>query len=263
MTDRADEMASFREQPRSRDGEALRGAVAEVGSGSGSLADQAYARIKAAIVSCELAPGQRITERLLAARLGLGLSPIRSALVRLDNEGLVRTRPRSGYRVTPLTIEDVDSLFDAWSVVGSAILARAAARWTPRDRAQMRKMVREVRSQQRQAGTDMPDAAVVMARAIWRGYCQLAGNPRLTRMFERLDADLQRVFVIGAWEDPQEAERFVGTSGERELQLDDPAAAVEGFRTYISSVHRQVIETLQRSTSVRSHEIVLNQTAEI
>jgi DNA-binding GntR family transcriptional regulator len=85
-------------------------------------------------VSCRLAPGERITERVLAERFGFGLSPIRKALLRLDSEGLVSTRPRSGYRVAPLTVEDVDNIFDAWSVLGSAIIRRAAERCTEEDR---------------------------------------------------------------------------------------------------------------------------------
>jgi DNA-binding GntR family transcriptional regulator len=234
-------------------------AVTDAPSGSESLADQAYAQIKAAIVSCRLAPGERITERVLAERFGFGLSPIRKALLRLDSEGLVSTRPRSGYRVAPLTVEDVDNLFDAWTVLGSAIIRRAAERCTQQDRDELAQTVRAMRRQQSRAHTNTPDAAAEIGRTIWQAYCRFAGNARLTEMWQSLDADLQRVFVIGGWEDPDGAARF------REVLADDPLqrvtdvdAWVEEFLMYTGRVHQHVPDTLQRSESLRSHEIVLD-----
>jgi DNA-binding GntR family transcriptional regulator len=235
-------------------------AVTDSRNGAESLADQAYATIKASIVSCQLAPGERITERVLAKQLGFGLSPIRKALLRLDNEGLVLTRPRSGYRVAPLTMDDVDSLFDAWTVLGAAILTRAAVRCTAHDREEMANTIRTLRRKHRRARTSALDAAVEIARSIWQAYCRIAGNPRLTEMWERLDADLQRVFVIGAWGDRQGAERFLADSAEDALRLEDPVTAVEGFLRYVDRVHQHVVVTLQQSASLRSHEIVLGDT---
>jgi DNA-binding GntR family transcriptional regulator len=232
--------------------------VTEVRTSSESLADQAYARIKESIVSCRLAPGERITERVLAERFGFGLSPIRKALLRLDIEGLVSTRPRSGYRVAPLTVEDVDHLFDAWTVLGEAIIRRAAERCTQQDRDEIAQTVRELRRKQRRTRTNAPDAAAEIGRTIWQASCRFAGNARLTEMWESLDADLQRVFVIGGWEDPEGAEHFLEVLTDDPLRVRDVAAWVEEFLMYTGRVHRHVLDTLQRSESLRSHEIVLD-----
>jgi DNA-binding GntR family transcriptional regulator len=235
-------------------------AVNDANAGPESLADQAYAKIKESIVSCRLAPGERITERVLAERFGFGLSSIRKALLRLDSEGLVTTRPRSGYRVAPLTVEDVDNLFDAWTVLGSAIIRRAADRCTQQDRDELARTVRALRGDQRRDGTDASDAAAEIGRMIWQAYCRFAGNARLTEMWESLDADLRRVFIIGGWQDPAGAERF------REVLADDPLqrvmdadAWVEEFLRYTERVHQHVLDTLQRSESLRSHEIVVGE----
>ena len=70
---------------------------------STTLADQAYEALRAAIVSGELPWGERITERGLAARLGVSATPVREALRRLEQERLVeRTGPRS-LRVASMT----------------------------------------------------------------------------------------------------------------------------------------------------------------
>jgi DNA-binding GntR family transcriptional regulator len=72
---------------------------------STTLADQAYEALRAAIVSGELPWGERITERGLAARLGVSATPVREALRRLEQERLVeRTGPRS-LRVANMTAD--------------------------------------------------------------------------------------------------------------------------------------------------------------
>jgi DNA-binding GntR family transcriptional regulator len=235
--------------------------VTYVDDSTGSLADQAYARIKESIVNCALAPGQKITERQLAKQLGYGLSPIRTALVRLDHDGLITTRARSGYRVVPLTVEDVDSVFDVWSVIGSAIIERAAQRCTARDRAEIGDTVRRLRAEQREGHPDALDTAGV-ARAVWRLYCRIAGNPRLTEIYERLDDDLQRMFVIGAWDAPDGAERYFATFEDDPPRLGEPSASAELFRGYVQHVHERLLERLRASASLRAHEIVLGEASD-
>lgn len=63
---------------------------------SPTLADQAYDALREAIISGELAPGEKITERGLAARLAVSPTPVREALRRLEQDQLVqRTGPRA------------------------------------------------------------------------------------------------------------------------------------------------------------------------
>ncbi len=59
---------------------------------SPSLADQAYEAIRAAITSGELPPGEKITERGLAAMLSVSPTPVREAIRRLEQEGLIERR---------------------------------------------------------------------------------------------------------------------------------------------------------------------------
>jgi DNA-binding GntR family transcriptional regulator len=102
-----------------------------------SLADEAYEALRERIVDCRLAPGSRVTERQLAADLGFGLTPVRQALARLDSEDLVRTLPRRGYQITPLTIESVNDLFQVWRILGPAIAELAGQNMPAENRAQL------------------------------------------------------------------------------------------------------------------------------
>ena len=66
------------------------------------LRDQATERIRDAIVAGELSPGAVVKDVELADRLGLSVAPVRVALARLADEGLVEAKPQSHTRVTPL-----------------------------------------------------------------------------------------------------------------------------------------------------------------
>ncbi|GAA2807522.1 GntR family transcriptional regulator [Streptomyces platensis subsp. clarensis] len=78
------------------------------------LRDRAYEALREAIVRGELAPGSVVKDAELAARLGLSRAPVREALARLGDEGLVETKPQSYTRVTRLVSRVVR---DAASVV--------------------------------------------------------------------------------------------------------------------------------------------------
>lgn len=100
--------------------------------------DQALSAIREAILGGDLAPGEAIKDVELAERLGLSRTPVREALARLADEGLVETKPHSYTRVTPL---DTAPVRDAHVVVQAmhALAARLAVpRLTPADLDAMR-----------------------------------------------------------------------------------------------------------------------------
>jgi DNA-binding GntR family transcriptional regulator len=68
--------------------------------------DQAYQMLRDAIVNGELAPGALIRDAELAERVGLSRTPVREALARLADEGLVQTKPHAWTRVAPLLLRE-------------------------------------------------------------------------------------------------------------------------------------------------------------
>lgn len=71
------------------------------------LRDRAYLMLRDAIIEGELPPGEVIRDAELAERVGLSRTPVREALGRLAEEGLVETRPHRWTRVTPLSVPAV------------------------------------------------------------------------------------------------------------------------------------------------------------
>ena len=72
-----------------------------------SLAAEAYNSVRERLVRGQLLIGQVISRRKLAVEFGMSLPPITEALKRLENEGLLETRPRAGTRVRVPTRQDV------------------------------------------------------------------------------------------------------------------------------------------------------------
>lgn len=91
-----------------------------------SLGEQAYLQLKADILSCKLAPDSIVSLGQLADDLGMGKAPVRSALERLSAEDLVAAIPYKGFRVVPISLQDVLQLYDVAAAIFPA-LARLSA----------------------------------------------------------------------------------------------------------------------------------------
>src|SRR5687768_17088376 len=74
------------------------------------LAERAYRELRQAIVRGEFPPGARLRVEALARRFAVSSSPLREALNRLSEQGLVRTLENRGFRVAPLTAQGVSDL---------------------------------------------------------------------------------------------------------------------------------------------------------
>lgn len=98
-----------------------------------SLTARAYARIRRLILDNELPAGSLMLEQELAELLEMSRTPVREALIRLENEGMVEVRPRHGMRVLPVSADDMEEIYailtalesDAASEIARAGLAPA------------------------------------------------------------------------------------------------------------------------------------------
>jgi DNA-binding GntR family transcriptional regulator len=94
---------------------------------SSSLRESAAQRLREMIWSGELAPGERINERLIAGDMAISRPPLREAIRELAGEGLIEVTPRKGARVKAFTANDVRELYIVrWTLEHAAanILAR-------------------------------------------------------------------------------------------------------------------------------------------
>ena len=95
-----------------------------------SQSSKAYEQLRRDILTCQLEPGGLIAQSQLVERYAFGLTPIREALKRLEQEGFVRSIPRFGYRITPVSTKDVEDLYDLRLILETGALRLAIARAT-------------------------------------------------------------------------------------------------------------------------------------
>jgi len=86
-----------------------------------------YAQLRREILSCALAPGSKIFEQELAERFGVSKSPVREALLRLQEQNLVDVQPRSGYRVRPISLSEAEEMYEMRYLYERACVMRAIA----------------------------------------------------------------------------------------------------------------------------------------
>jgi DNA-binding GntR family transcriptional regulator len=115
------------------------------GSQSGVLtdADKAYQIILDKIIKAEMAPGSLIQEPVLMESLGLGRTPIREALKRLQVEHFVTVSPRRGMFVTPIAIRDINHIYEVRMELEALVIRLAVQRVTPEQLVQLEDLVNQ------------------------------------------------------------------------------------------------------------------------
>ncbi|GAA3635965.1 GntR family transcriptional regulator [Lactobacillus hamsteri] len=78
-----------------------------------NLTDQAYKQILTKIIDLDYYPGQKISEKNIEKDLNIGRTPVREALLRLKEQGLINTIPKSG---TYVSLIEMDRVSDALNV---------------------------------------------------------------------------------------------------------------------------------------------------
>jgi DNA-binding GntR family transcriptional regulator len=142
-------------------------------------------RIRRAIVSGGLAPGVQLVEAQLAERLGTSRGPLREALQRLIQEGLVSEQRNRGVFVIDLQPEDVQDIYLARSAVEQAAV-RALIEQGRRDVSALRVVLRDM--ERAAAAKDWQKLADVDVR-FHETLVAATESKRLTRMFRTLVAE--------------------------------------------------------------------------
>jgi DNA-binding GntR family transcriptional regulator len=156
-----------------------------------SLADQAYRAIRDRLVKLEIRPGAPINEDQLSASLGLGRTPVREALKRLELERLVIAYPRRGTFATGVNITDLTHLFEVRQLIEPAASAIAARHATAADRVAMAALLEELES-----CSGPPDELIDLDMQVHRTIYAATDNPYLEDTLVRYDSLAARIWCL-------------------------------------------------------------------
>ncbi|MFE5707350.1 GntR family transcriptional regulator [Rhodococcus koreensis] len=141
-----------------------------------TLRDRVIAIVRQALVSGEIRPGEMYSAAALAARLGVSSSPVREALLTLVSEGLMEPVRNRGYRVVPMSEQDLDEVYQMRVLLEVPATLQAAEQANPDDIASLETLVHAADS----AAQDRDLIRFVEAdRHFHLSLLSLCGNKRL------------------------------------------------------------------------------------
>jgi DNA-binding GntR family transcriptional regulator len=154
------------------------------------LKEEAYERIKERLLNSDYPPGSFLSERQLAASLGMSKTPIKAALERLESEGFVSVSPQQGIVVRELSVREIADQYEIRAVLESYTLRTLAGRLTPEQVARVRA---NLEAQARLRGR--PDVAkgVELDAAFHTQFVEFLGNGEALRVLVQLREKMQRV----------------------------------------------------------------------
>lgn len=158
-----------------------------------SLAARAHRALLDAIVSGELAPGARLRDREIAERLGISRTPVREALLRLADDGLVESEPNASTRVAPV---DLAGAAEAFPVI-AALHALAARLGVPAlDAARLERMAAADRERTAALAAGEIERAIAADDRFHAVLLEASGNGELKRAIARLMPKIRRLDLM-------------------------------------------------------------------
>ena len=204
-----------------------------------SLASEAYSVVRQRILRGDIALGQVISRRKLAAELSMSFLPVSEALLRLEIEGLLESRPRAGTRVRIPSPEDVQGHY----VVREALEVQAAMRFTQvatlGERGELKKLA--VRVDQLSMQMDRPLYQAVHMKLHAR-IAQCARCPALLDAIEKTHALASIWFCVMRKPEP-------GDSPTRHQELADALCSGDPNRA-ADEVRRHLVVAMEHSMEV-------------
>jgi DNA-binding GntR family transcriptional regulator len=210
-----------------------------------SLVDTAYQAIRRRILDNAWPPGYQALEQALALELGMSRTPVREALIRLRNEGLVEVIPRHGMRVLPVSAADMQEIYDILTAL-EAMAAELVARKKP-SAADLVPLEKASRDMERALKRDDLDAWAEADERYHRTLIELCGNRRLAAVVYNYWDRAHRARMVTLRLRP----RPVNSTREHLAVLEairrgDAIAARELHRQHRSRGSRELTEILQR-----------------
>ncbi len=158
-----------------------------------TLTDQAYRHIRAELAAGELRPGTQLSESSIAKQIGVGRTPIREAMLLLENEGFIQQIPRYGTFVRKAGRHERQWLYEMREVLESYAARRAAEYMSDAQIVQLgelcdeiRTVVREIRDSGKVPTDDMVARLAVADLAFHMLVLRASGNPLVIRTVNNL-----------------------------------------------------------------------------
>ncbi len=218
---------------------------AQVAAAGSSMVDAAYEQMRRRILDNIWPPGHRALEQEVALELGMSRTPVREALVQLQNEGLVEVIPRHGMRVLPVSPTDMREIYQILTAL-ECMAAELLARRKP-SVAELQPLMNASAAMDLALKADDLDAWARADESFHAQLLELAGNRQL------------QATVLNYWDRAHRARMFTlrlrpkpvnSTKEHRELvdclRRGDPDGAARVNRAHRERANRELLAIFER-----------------
>lgn len=194
-----------------------------------SYADYAYRVLCDELIVLDIKPGEPLNDEVISRRLGVGRTPIREAMKRLESDHLVVAYPRRGTFAAGVDITDLAEISEIRQLLEPAASARAARMASPRTRQELREFAREVEIllDGRRGQRDLMRLDMKVHRSIYRA----AGSRHLEDVLIRYDNLATRIWSLVLEKLPPVSEHIAQHVGLLECIADGDADAAARLTT--------------------------------
>jgi DNA-binding GntR family transcriptional regulator len=154
------------------------------------LKDRAYSELKQKIQAGDYPPGTFLSERQLSSLLGMSKTPIKAALERLEQEGLVTVAPQQGIVVRAMTIQEVVDQFELRKALECYVISALSGKLT---KSQNTTIERNVKQQRKAASKNLCNQLVELDAEFHLILCQAFGNAAILDCLMQHRAKMHRV----------------------------------------------------------------------
>lgn len=211
---------------------------------SQSLREEAYEQIKHKIITCVFKPGEYLNEAWVSEVIGIGRTPVRQAVDRLAQDGLLEVIPRKGVVVKPLGLDEIVQIIEARRINEAFCMRLAAQRATEDDLSAIEDiMLRAAKAKADQNTEQM----MLLDREFHIALTRAAHNPVLAGMLQNLHERSLRFWFISLGA----ADRHHEVQNEHEaiykaLKKRDADKAEAVMIDHIDSFHRTITGSLEQ-----------------
>jgi len=214
------------------------------------IADQAYQAILTDILTLKLDPGSQIAQSQLMENYDFGVTPVREALKRLEAEGFVRTIPRFGYIVTPVTVKDVEDMYEMRTILERAGVRLAIQRATDFQIKQLEKFAEMTYVYK---DTESYQRFLVKNNAFHYSITVAGGNRKLAETLLNLLNQMIRIFNLGLdLKDSAEEMRTEHVALIKAIQSRDSSLAERIVIDQINRSRQRVVQMISEKLEARS-----------
>ena len=159
------------------------------------------AELTRAIVEGHLPPGSRIVEAEIARSMGISRAPVREAARRLERQGVLVSRPRHGFAVRTISVQEIDDLYEVRLSIELTSIELACRR---ADDAGLARVKALVDTMVREAATQAQDERITSDLELHTLICELSGNAHLRRIYQNTQTELRMIIALidAVYQDP-------------------------------------------------------------